>query len=75
MDENKKIDLKKYVSPKVSRSYLIRIFIYVALIAGLLLVIYFMRNNGINSGQKESEKDMEDVEVIQDYSLDTTSSE
>ena len=71
MDERKKIDLQKHVSPKVSRRYLIRFAIYAALVAGLLLLIYFLREP-----QKKvmPSKDPDTVEEIRNFDIDTSNS-
>lgn len=71
MSDEKRIDLQKHVSQKVSRRYLIRFGIYAALVAGMLLAIYFLRDQ---PQKKDSEtlKDPNSVEEIRDFDVDTT---
>ncbi|PWL32982.1 MAG: hypothetical protein DCO96_01125 [Fluviicola sp. XM-24bin1] len=70
MSDEKPIDLQKHVSPKVSRRYLVRFAIYAALVAGMLLLIYFLREEP----KKESPtKNPDDVEEIRNFEIDTTS--
>ena len=69
MNEKKRIDLQKHVSPKVSRRYLIRFGIYAFLVAGLLVLIYFMQDK---SPEPEEDVDYESVEEIRGVIIDTT---
>ncbi len=71
MRDNKRIDLQKHVSPKVSRRYIIRFAVYALLVAGLLVVIYFMRDS---KSETESSSDYESVEEIRNFTIDTTES-
>lgn len=70
MSDKKRIDLQKHVPQKVSRSYMVRIAIYVGLVAGLMVVIYFMRDNALEP--KAESQDYNTVEEIRDYTIDTT---
>jgi hypothetical protein len=70
MDEHKKINLKKYISPKVPRRYLLRIAIYILILTTILIFLFWNRNN---SSQKPTLKSSDEIEEIRGYSLDTTS--
>ena len=69
MSDKKRIDLQKHVSPKVPRRYLIRIGIYTALVIGLIVAVYFMRDQVPDPKPKVN---YDSVEEIQEYSIDTT---
>ncbi|GAB5417516.1 MAG: hypothetical protein Crog4KO_30980 [Crocinitomicaceae bacterium] len=71
MSDKKRIDLQKHVSPKVSRRYIIRFGIYALLVAGLLVVIYFMRDS---KSEAKTDTDYESVEEIRNFTIDTTES-
>ncbi|MCR9170857.1 MAG: hypothetical protein NXI10_00070 [bacterium] len=70
MRDEKPIDLQKHVSPKAPRSYLIRIVVYAALIAGCIFMIYFFRDQ---PKQETPPKDQNSVEEIRNFDIDTTS--
>jgi hypothetical protein len=70
MSDKKRIDLQKHVPQKVPRSYVIRIAIYVGLVAGLMVVIYFMRDNA--QEPKAESLNYDTADEIHDYTIDTT---
>ena len=69
MEEKKRIDLQKHVSPKVSKRYLIRFGIYAFLVAGLLVLIYFMQ---AKDPEPKENVDYESVDEIRGVTVDTT---
>jgi len=73
MDEKKRIDLQKHVSPKVPKRYLIRIGIYAILVAGLLILIYYMRNHDPvqETGKARDYKDTKEIQ-LDDFDIDDT---
>ncbi len=70
MSDEKRIDLQKHVSPKAPRGYLIRIAIYIALIAGSIFLIYYFRDQPKKAAPK---KDPDSIEEIRNFEIDTTS--
>ena len=43
-DEQRKIDLKQHALAPVSKKYLLRIIMYIALLVGLCYVVYYLHN-------------------------------
>lgn len=64
MEDKPKIDLKQYAVKRVSRLYMIKIFFYILLLAGII-VYYFSQ-----SGDKASKKKVEDVEEVQNLTIE-----
>lgn len=68
MSDDKRIDLQKHVSPRAPKSYLIRIVIYAALIAGCIFLIYFMQDRSVKTQKKP---DPNKVKEIRNFTIDT----
>ena len=58
MEDKPKIDLKQHTVKRVSRLYMLKIFFYILLLAGIL-AYYFSQN-----GKKDEKKEVEDVKEI-----------
>jgi prolipoprotein diacylglyceryltransferase len=65
-DEQRKIDLKKHALPPVSRKYLLRIIMYVVMLAVLGGLIYYVSNREV---QPKKVKDPIDVKEIRGFTL------
>lgn len=65
MDEQKKINLQQHVSPKASRTYVVKILIYVGLLGGLIALIYFLQDGPVVDQHKQTKAptDLDSVEV------------
>lgn len=60
MEDKPKIDLKQHASKRVSRLYMLKIFFYILLLAGIL-VYYFSQ-----SGDKDVKKEVENVKDVKE---------
>ena len=63
MEDKPKIDLKQHTVKRVSRLYMLKIFFYILLLAGIL-VYYFSQ-----SGKKDEKKEVEDVKEIRNITI------
>ncbi|MFT6502177.1 MAG: flagellar basal body-associated protein FliL [Crocinitomicaceae bacterium] len=63
MEDKPKIDLKQHTVKRVSRLYILKIFFYILLLAGIL-VYYFSQ-----SGNKDEKKEVEDVKEIRNITI------
>lgn len=63
MEDKPKIDLKQHTVKRVSRLYMLKIFFYILLLAGIL-IYYFSQ-----SGNKNEKKEVEDVKEITNITI------
>ncbi|MDA9275161.1 MAG: hypothetical protein QNK78_05850 [Crocinitomicaceae bacterium] len=63
MEDKPKIDLKQHTVKRVSRLYMLKIFFYILLLAGIL-AYYFSQN-----GKKDEKKEVEDVKEIRNITI------
>tara|TARA_B110000093_G_scaffold172794_1_gene204176 strand:- start:99 stop:296 length:198 start_codon:yes stop_codon:yes gene_type:complete len=63
MEDKPKIDLKQHTVKRVSRLYMLKIFFYILLLAGIL-IYYFSQ-----SGKKDEKKEVEDVKEITNITI------
>ena len=63
MEDKPKIDLKQHTVKRVSRLYMLKIFFYILLLAGILSY-YFSQN-----GKKDEKKEVEDVKEIRNITI------
>jgi hypothetical protein len=63
MEDKPKIDLKQHTVKRVSRLYMLKIFFYILLLAGIL-IYYFSQ-----SGNKDEKKEVEDVKEITNITI------
>ncbi|MFT6922564.1 MAG: hypothetical protein ACJA1C_001570 [Crocinitomicaceae bacterium] len=63
MEDKPKIDLKQHTVKRVSRLYMLKIFFYILLLAGIL-VYYFNQ-----SGKEDEKKEVEDVKEIRNITI------
>lgn len=71
MDEGKKINLKKHVSPKVPRSYLWRIVAYCLIIGGLITFILYLKNQ--DTPKIKEKRNPGDVKEIKEFTIEKDS--
>ena len=67
MEDKPKIDLKQHTSKRVSRLYMLKIFFYILLLAGIL--VYYFSQSGDNASNKEVE-DVKDVQEIKNITIE-----
>lgn len=63
MEDKPKIDLKQHTVKRVSRLYMLKIFFYILLLAGIL-AYYFSQNR-----KKDEKKEVEDVKEIRNITI------
>lgn len=63
MEDKPKIDFKQHAVKRVSRLYMLKIFFYILLLAGIL-IYYFSQ-----SGNKDEKKEVEDVKEIRNITI------
>lgn len=62
MNEDRKVDFKKHQLPPVSKSYLLRIVIYIVLLTALGFAIKYLYTNEINDDQSRIDE-IDDVTI------------
>ncbi len=70
MEERKKINLRRHVSPKVPSKYLWRILFYCLLLGGLVVFIVYLRDDAIAKQEKAKKQPTEAVKEIKDFTIE-----
>lgn len=63
-DDQRKIDLKQHALPPVSKTFLLRIVMYVLLLAGLCYVVFYLYNRKPEPKPVKSPKDVKEIRGV-----------